>query len=168
VTFLIDGYNLMHAVGLATKALPAKAFDRARVRLLDWLADAVEGRAETVRVVFDSQRVSAPSTETAHRGVRVLFAHSQTADDRIAELVAAERRPEMVTVVSNDHPVREDARRRGCRVLACSEFVDWVIGTASRERERPEALEKPEPAATPAELAAWLEAFSTPKKRAEG
>ncbi|MBY0514138.1 MAG: hypothetical protein K2P78_09540, partial [Gemmataceae bacterium] len=30
VTYLVDGYNLLYAVGLATRAMSAAAFDRAR------------------------------------------------------------------------------------------------------------------------------------------
>src|SRR5262245_50616272 len=72
VTFLIDGYNLMHAVGLATSAMPGAQFERARTRLLDWLADGAKDRAE-LRVVFDAQNAPSPSLETRHRGVRVRF-----------------------------------------------------------------------------------------------
>src|SRR5438067_1004238 len=102
----------MHAVGLAAPALPAKAFERARGRFLDWLADAADGRAERLRVVFDARLAPAPSAEYPHRGVWVCFAYGQTADDRIEELLAGEPRPGAVAVVSNDGRVREDARRR--------------------------------------------------------
>jgi predicted RNA-binding protein with PIN domain len=166
VAFLIDGYNLMHAVGLAARSLPAKAFERARERLLDWLADATDGRGEQLRVVFDARSAPIPSAEYPHRGIRVCFAYGQTADDRIEELLAIEKRPEAVTVVSNDSRVREDARRRGCRVLACQEFVDWLLDDRS-DRAQPGSPEpdKPGPAATPDELAAWLAAFSRPNRR---
>ena len=69
--------------------------------------------------------------------------------------------------MSNDSRVREAGRRRGTMLLACEEFVDWAI---EPRRELPDAAEtpesdKPEPAATPAEMAAWLGAFSQPPKR---
>lgn len=165
--FLIDGYNLMHAVGLARQGLPAGALQRARTRFLDWLADAAQGRGATVRVVFDAQAAPTPSPETDHRGVRVCFAFGHTADDEIENLLAAERRPAGVTVVSNDSRVREAGRRRGTALQACEEFVDWAIAP---RREPPEVADrpepdKPEPAATPAEMAAWLATFSQPPKR---
>src|SRR4051812_35636003 len=112
VTYLIDGYNLMHAVGLAPTALPTGRLEPARRRFLDWLADAAGGRA--VRVVFDAQASVAASPEQDHRGVRVAFAHRRTADEMIEELVGAAPRPDRLTVVSNDNQVKEAARRRGC------------------------------------------------------
>jgi predicted RNA-binding protein with PIN domain len=169
VVFLIDGYNLMHAVGLLGPGPAPGGLDRARTRLLDWLADTTEGRGETLRVVFDAQAGPAPSRETVHRGVRVLFAFRRTADDLIEQLLAAEPVPARVTVVSNDNQVRETARRRGSAALTCAEFVDWCIeetpvADAHGSPEPPEA-EKPEPGATADEMAAWLAAFSLPKRK---
>jgi predicted RNA-binding protein with PIN domain len=164
VTFLIDGYNLMHAVGLLRPGPPSGALERARTRLLDWLADAAAGRDATLRVVFDAQTAPAASPEADHRGVRVRFSFRRTADDEIEELLAAEPVPARVTVVSNDARVREAGRRRGTAVRTCEEFVDWTLELTRRpDAAHPPQPEKPEePAATAAEMAAWLAAFSTP------
>jgi predicted RNA-binding protein with PIN domain len=166
VTYLIDGYNLLHAVGLAARGLPRKGLERARTKLLDWLADSLRDRPDVLRVVFDAQAAPAPSAEADHRGVRVRFAYRQTADELIDELVHAERHPARLTVVSNDGQVRDAGRHRGCAVLTCQEFVDWLIGAALVARAPgPPAPDKPEPTVTESEKAAWLAAFSQPKKR---
>jgi predicted RNA-binding protein with PIN domain len=165
VTFLIDGYNLMHAVGLLRHGVPAGGLERARTRFLDWLADGVKGRAEVLRVVFDAEKGPAASPESDRRGVRVRFAFRRTADDEIEELLAAEPAPARVTVVSNDARVQAAGRHRGCAVHTCEQFVDWLIegGTppVAHAAGVPGA-EKPESAATPDEMAAWLAAFSAP------
>ena len=67
VTYLVDGYNLLYAIGLANRNLPAKGLERARSRLLDWLADRMKGRDALVRVVFDAQNSPAPSSESCGR-----------------------------------------------------------------------------------------------------
>jgi predicted RNA-binding protein with PIN domain len=166
VTFLIDGYNLMHAAGLATRTMPAAQFERARTRFLDWLADGAKDRAE-LRIIFDAQHAPTPSLESAHRGVRVRFAFRQTADDLIEELVAAEPRPERLTVVSNDSRVREAARRAACTVLACEEFIDWLISSAGERDSEPgsnaPAPEKPEP--TSGDVDELLHVFDKPKPK---
>lgn len=163
--FLIDGYNLMHAVGLANRAMPAAQFDRARTRLLDWLADGGKGRAE-LRVVFDALNAPAPSFETLHRGVRVRFAFGQTADDLIEELIATESRPPLVTVVSNDSRVREAARRGGCSQLSCEEFTDWLLTPGERGAPAPASSsseEKPEP--TSRDFDELFSIFNKPKPK---
>lgn len=166
MVFLIDGYNLMHAVGLASRKLPG-SLDRARTRFLDWLADAARDRNAVLRVVFDAAATSRHSAEADRREVRVLFATGRTADELIEELVNADPRPDQLAIVSNDSQVQEVARRRGCGVRTCQEFTDWLIGgTAAPTAPAPEAAEKPDDDATADEMAAWLAAFSAaPEKR---
>jgi hypothetical protein len=165
VTFLIDGYNLMHAIGLLSKGVPARGLERARTRFLDWLAGAVKERSATIRVVFDAQSAGKASPEADHRGIRVLFSHGQTADDVIEDLLSSEQIPSRVTVVSNDTRLQTAGKRRGAAVFTCQEFVDWLIEESRHSPSPQPHPEKPEPSATPDEMAAWLSAFSTPKRK---
>jgi predicted RNA-binding protein with PIN domain len=162
VTFLIDGYNLMHAIGLASRRLPPKGLERARTRLLDWLADTLGDREDTVRVVFDAQKGPFPSSEYGHRGVRVRFAFRQTADEMIDELIHTAPHPARLTIVSNDSQVQDAGRRRRCAVFTCQEFVDWLIDDRPDPDAPPPPDDKPAPEPTPDEMAAWLDAFSAP------
>jgi len=161
VNALIDGYNLLHAIGLANRNLPAKGLERARIRLLDWLAERASGH--TLRVIFDGQNSAAPSAESDHRGVKVRFSFRQTADELIEEIIRVEPMPDRITVVSNDGQVREAARRRNCTVLTCEEFVD-ELNAKRAPAAKPAPRDEREPA-TPEEMAAWLDAFSRPKPR---
>lgn len=165
VTFLIDGYNLMHAIGLVRVGLPQKQLAPARTRLLDWLADAARGRTDTLRVVFDAQNGPAPTGEYAHRGVRVRFAFGRTADDEIEELVAATTAPATATVVSNDGRVQEAARRRGCGVFTCQGFVDWLLAPPRAPDDAPPPDDKPVPPPTASELAEWATVFGGDRRQ---
>ena len=162
--FLIDGYNLMHAVGMLRVGLPQKQLAPARTRFLDWLADAARNRPDTLRVVFDAVNGPAPSSEYGHRGVRVRFAFKQTADEQIEELVRAVGVPKSAAVVSNDGQVQEAARRRGCGVFTCQGFVDWLLAPPRDPEAPPPPDDKPVPDPTPDELAAWEAAFSAKKR----
>ena len=165
VTYLIDGYNLMHASGLARRGLPAGALHQARGRFLEWLADAAKVRGAPIRVVFDAANTTSHSAESDHQGVRVRFARGRTADDDIEELLAAEAHPSGITVVSNDSRLRESARRRGAGFLSCEEFIDWAIDPRqplTAPDPLPPRPEKPETVPSDAEQAALLAAFSQP------
>ena len=162
MTFLIDGYNLMHAVGYATKAMPAGELARGRTRLLDWIADARGDRPDTVRVVFDAVE-GRKSNESTHRGLFVRYAYRQTADDAIEALVAAEKHPKKLAVVSNDNRIRDAARRKSCAVFGCEEFVDWLLKSALVPSVAvPPETDKPAATATDDEMTAWLDVFSQP------
>jgi hypothetical protein len=171
VSFLVDGYNLLHALGLATRDMPAAAFDSARRRLLDWIADHLNNRAD-VRIVFDAQHAPEPTLEMVYRGLRVQFAFAQTADDAIEAWIATEANPNSLIVVSNDGRVREAARRGDCCYLNCADFIDWLLshrpppGTppaAAANPRDPWHEDKPEP--TPRDIDELLPVFHQPKPR---
>src|SRR5436190_10237340 len=113
---LIDGYNLLHAIGLARKGGGRAGWDAARRQLLDWLADQLGPAAAGVTVVFDAQRSTGGLVAETHRGLRVLRDRGRAADDVIEDLLRAEPSPESLTVVSNDARIRDAATRRGAGV----------------------------------------------------
>ena len=156
--FLIDGYNLLHALGLARKGGTRAEWDRARVQLLDWLADQHGSSSPKVTVVFDAQKARGALYEEGHRGLRVLVARGQTADAVIARLVACEPLPATLAVVSNDHEVRAAAERAGCVVRGCQEYVDELLDRRKAVLPLPIETVKDEEA-TEEELAEWLKAF---------
>lgn len=164
--FLIDGYNLLHAVGWLTPKVPRQQLEGARLRLLDWLADAPATKAPDVRhlVVFDALKGRAPSVGQSHRGILVHYAYRRTADDLIEELLQAEPTPRLVTVVSNDQRLMESARRQGSRGWGCTAFIDWLIIPPTTPGEEPGSPEKP-PGPSEAEIEEWLSVFQTPKRR---
>jgi predicted RNA-binding protein with PIN domain len=166
MTFLIDGYNLMHAVGLLPRGTtPQGGLERARIRFLDWLAASSKDRSALLRVVFDAQNAPTASPEAEHKGIHFLFSFHETADDLIEELLASERMPSRVTVVSNDTRLQTAGHRRGAVVKTCQQFVDWLIEKPHESTSPSPEAEKPEQEASPDEMDAWLSAFREPKPR---
>jgi predicted RNA-binding protein with PIN domain len=161
VVFLIDAYNLMHAAGVVGRTKTG-SLKSARRRLLDWLADGVRSRADTLRVIFDGQTAPADSGEETYCGLQVKFAFRATADDAIeAELAGLPRRG--AVVVSDDTRLHEAARRRGCEAWGCARFVDWLIEPPKPKEAVPiPNVEKPTLPGGDEEL---LKAFATPKLR---
>jgi predicted RNA-binding protein with PIN domain len=166
MNFIIDGNNLMHALGLAKRGMPQPQFERARLATLDWLAKGLKNRAVTFRVVFDAQHSTTPIMGFVHRGVRVQFSFQETADDVIARDVETEPKPLSLIVVSNDTGVTDAARRAQCHSLSCQEFMDWTLSPAKAapfgEPEEP-VPEKPEVNAD--EVNELLQVFSKPKPK---
>jgi predicted RNA-binding protein with PIN domain len=161
VTFLIDGYNLLHAVGWAPLDGRLKP---ARRKLLDWLADSLSQHSADLRLIFDAQEGRSTRSEFTHRGIPVRFAVGRTADDLIEELLAASSTPTGLTVVSNDLRLHESARRSGARGWTCPQFLDWLAGPEQKPPSVPATqYEKPEGSSDlEAEL---LQAFQMPKPK---
>ncbi|HVK09322.1 MAG TPA: NYN domain-containing protein [Gemmataceae bacterium] len=156
--YLIDGYNLLHAIGLARTYGGRAGWDRARSQLLDWLADRHGPNANDVTVALDAQNARGPGVVSeVHRGLRVMRKLGRSADDLIEDLVTTESSPATLTVVSNDARVRSAAARRRCPYLKCGEYVDALMSPARTVGPQP-AAEKDE-SATPEEIAVWQKAF---------
>lgn len=157
--YLIDGYNLTYALGLARRNGGRAAWDRGRRLLLDWLADRHGPAAGNVTVIFDAQNSLGGVVEETHRGLRVLRDRGRTADDLIEDLLRDEPAPATLTVVSNDGRVREAAARRGCPVLRCEEYVDRLLNPPRPADTPAQSADEKDVRPTAAERAGWEKAF---------
>jgi hypothetical protein len=156
--FLIDGYNLLYALGQLTPRSGRPALAGARRWLL---AQLRLGHGAGVTVVYDGKR--APPGTPGDQGsgdVRVEFSQGESADDLIEGLIAAEPSPRALTVVSDDHRIRQAARRRGCPVLGCLDYAERHLQPGRREPApaSPEQPAKPEQE-SPEEAERWLREF---------
>jgi hypothetical protein len=143
MSFLIDGYNLLHAMGLLRGKVGPKGLEKARLGLLGLLR-AVYGDEEAsgVTVVFDAAKAPpwAPQEED-YQGIHVRFAvQHQQADDLIETLIHDDSAPRRLTVVSDDQRIRHAAERRQCMVSGCAEYLHWL---EQHRRERRAAGREP-------------------------
>jgi predicted RNA-binding protein with PIN domain len=164
---LIDGYNLMFALGLLGKRLGPDGFRKVRHRFLNDLAavlDPVEAHQTTV--VFDAS--SPPGhlpAEGRHKGMTVVFAvDDDDADTRLERLIAKHSAPKGLTVVSSDHRVRRAASRRGAKAVTADEFWSTLEGRKRSKGARPSQPVTDEERArregpSPEEAGFWLAEF---------
>jgi hypothetical protein len=159
---LIDGYNLLHAMGVLSGRVGPAGLEKARLRLLGLLHGTYGDEAATVTVVFDAANAPPEADDTAdYHGIHVRFARQYAeADDLIEDLVRHDSAPRHLTVVSDDHRIRDAARRRQCTILGCAEYVDW-LARHRRERHRPPAESSAKPGhPSEAETEHWLREFA--------
>lgn len=150
--FLIDGYNLLHAVGMPARVERGQ-LQRHRERLLALIHE--RHAHDGVTVVFDAHH--APKNvgrEQTILGIRVIFADG-VADERIHEILAHDSAPRTLTVVSSDNQVQESARRRGAKSLSAQAFLDDMTPPAP-PRARP-----PEKPVADADRQHWLDVFQS-------
>jgi predicted RNA-binding protein with PIN domain len=139
MSILIDGYNLLNAVGIAGCRAGPGNLQRARRAMLNVLAESLDPAGlERTTVVFDAQDPPPGlPREIRHRGLRVRFAaREQDADTLIEELVRADSAPRRLTVVSSDHRVQRAARRRRARAV---DSDLWYAEILRQRRQRLQA-----------------------------
>jgi uncharacterized protein len=135
--YLIDGYNLLYAIGLLHQRSRPEELKRARLRLLALLHQRFGDQSSQLTIVFDSPRQpESKPTEFEHEGIHVRFAvEGGTADDLIESIISHCASPGLLSVVSDDRRIQHAAERKGCVVETCSEFLDELAhDAASRPR----------------------------------
>ena len=136
---LIDGYNLLHAVGIIGRGIGPGGLERSRLALLNFLVESLESReVATTTVVFDAQEAP-PGAPRAmnHRGIEVRFSTGyKDADAMIDELIRADSAPRRLTVVSSDHQVQRSARRRKARAVDSDVWYAEIVRKRLDRRTR--------------------------------
>lgn len=156
--YLIDGYNLAHQLTLRAGQVSMSELAKARSDLLQHLARRHGDETGEVTVVFDANLACGIEFQQTMFGIDVRMAVGESADDVIERLVKAHSVPKQLTIVSDDHRVQAAGRHRGCRVLGCPDYLDFLdrrpIGSpAVADPEKPQVV-------GPDELAQWERAFS--------
>ena len=107
-------------------------------RLVEQLTALAETSGDELTVVFDGRPArSGPPEAPEGALLRVLYARRRgpnAADERIAELVAADAEPASLTVVTSDRALRREVERLGGHVVGA--------GTLLRRLESPRATPK--------------------------
>ena len=159
---LIDGYNMLYALGrLAPRSTP-DALQGARRWLFDLLRP-IAVAPTSITVVFDSRNDSPHMrTQEITSGVCFLYSRGQTADDLIEDLIETAPDPRDLIVVSNDNRIKLAARHGKARSVGCLDYYEEFIlpGPASASEAAPAADSSTERGEMSAEETEhWLEVF---------
>ena len=138
--YLVDGNNVMGQRVGWHKDKPA-----ARRALLDELAQFALAKHARVTVVFDGAPEAHFPDGASYRGVRIFYAaRGSNADERIKQLVEADRERRQLLVVTSDRALTDYVRRCGAKVLRAGEFrrlIDELreqrTHTSQAEADRP-------------------------------
>ena len=129
---IIDGYNLMHAAGLARRHYAAGDLERCRNRLVQSIADNLSADAlRQTTVVFDAfTSESNANRQQAFGDLLIVFApKGQDADGVIEEMLLKHSVPRRVMVVSSDHRLHRAASRRKARCIDSEDFWENISAT---------------------------------------
>jgi len=158
---VIDGYNLMHAAGLARASYAPGDLERCRLKLLSLLAGFLgEERCHRTTVVFDAKS-SPPGgvRQDMFKGILIEYSPpGQEADDVIESAIRRHSAPKQLLVVSSDHRLHKAARRRRAHARDSDLFLEDCERQARRHAPAPPVV-KPGDELSPAAIEAWLAAF---------
>ncbi len=160
---LIDGYNLLSAVGILGRGVGPGSLHRARLALLNFLAESLEPQEiSRTTVVFDAADPPPGLPRTVdHRGLSVRFASQyEDADTLIEELIRADSAPRRLTVVSSDHRLQRAARRRRARAVDSHVWYGEIVrGREQRRRSTPDVPARPPVPLLEEDVNYWIRQF---------
>ena len=156
---LIDGYNLLYALGRLGPRSTIDALQGAR-RWLFVLLRPVAVAPTRITVVFDSKTNTTDSrTQEIASGVCFLYSRGQTADDLIEDLIDADPNPRDLLVVSNDNRIKQAARHGKAQSIGCLDYYERFL-MPQQVKEPAKVPSKTEPEVISAEETEhWLEVF---------
>ena len=139
---LVDAWNVLHQTGV----LPP---DMAGVGLKG-LGRLIQGsRWGSGRVLLVCDGTPKGPHAGLPTGMHVAFSGpDREADDLIEAQISASTAPRLLTVVSSDRRIKAAARKRGCKVLTSSAFLERLVRDAQRPSrsapKRPDKVDLPE------------------------
>lgn len=136
---IIDGYNLMHAMGLGRSSYGPGDLERSRNQLIQQVNSALDHSvaADSV-IVFDS-------SQTGHRGppqngqtpLHVMYSRDgRDADAEIELMLGCHSSPKQVLIISSDHRLHKAARRRKARCMDSEDFCSQLEPSRNRSKNR--------------------------------
>jgi predicted RNA-binding protein with PIN domain len=169
--WLIDGYNLLHAVTSLGPRLGPDELRRRRKRFLNDLAHRLGPvEASHATVVFDARDPPAQlPLQSRHKGMTVIFAVAEEdADTRIEEMIREHAAPRSLTVVSSDRRIRRAAARRKARAITADEFWGQLRARPGPQPPPPDVQPAEPPPLTEEESAYWQQEFRELAESPEG
>lgn len=123
--FVVDGYNLLHALKNANVGLPAD-FAASRKRMVELLSHLCERESGRARVFFDGTPGEVGAGELAYPHVKVIFCGParEAADEAVREFVENASEPRKLLVISSDREVVKACRLSGAKVLSSQAMAD--------------------------------------------
>ena len=158
---LIDGYNLLHAIGYHGDLSEPGVLESARVRMLEKLSQYLtEEERKNSLVIFDAgHRSKDLEHQYVRNSIRVEFAIDHLdADSRILELIRNDNVPKQLLVVSSDHRIQRTAKARHASFLDSDQ---WLVLLESRLQSVGEEVDPDAPLKPETENDYWMELFSS-------
>ena len=155
MAIIVDGYNFISAAAI-TVDHGAYSLEKSRQALVRFLvAVLTDKERRSTTIVFDGRNAPPGLPDSYQRAdVKIVFARRhEDADTVIGRLIQADHHPRSLTVVSSDHAIQRDARRRKCRAV---DSEVWYAEMVRRARSK-----NPLASATPEEdqITEWLQEF---------
>ena len=154
--YIIDGYNLIHAIPSLKKLLTHDGF-QAREQLIVLVSRLTYKRKFRCTIVFDGAKPQDHHPAPNHSPLHIVFSAPQTADAKIKSMIDLSKNRTLLVIVSSDHEILGYARECSCTTHTSNYFRNLLFEEPDKGEEKdPTALSK-------GQIEEWLKIFGDKK-----
>ncbi|HTR82814.1 MAG TPA: NYN domain-containing protein [Bacteroidota bacterium] len=136
--YIIDGYNLMHAIPSLKKLLAHDGF-QAREQLVDLVARMTFRRKIRCTVVYDGVKPHDQRTSQTHSPVHVMYASPLSADAKIKSMIEQSKNRTLLVIISSDREITDFAKACSCTTHTAKYFSNLLFEEDDRGEEKESA-----------------------------
>jgi predicted RNA-binding protein with PIN domain len=153
--YIIDGYNLIHAIPSLKKLLARDAV-QAREQLIEHVSRLTHRRKFRGTIVFDGAR---PQNDfgSSNAPIHVVYAAPLSADEKIKSLIEHAPNRAWLVVISSDHEILNFARVCACTTHTSTYFARMLFETETGGEEKEQS------SLSKSQLDEWLRLFGEGK-----
>jgi len=150
--FIIDGYNVIHAIPSLKKTLAHDAMS-ARELLIHSVAQLTHQKKFRCTIVFDGVAPSDSAKQSPHAPVHVIYSSPLNADAKIKQMIEQSKNRSLLVIVSSDREILSFAKVCSCETHTSKHFANILFSTNKT------VAEKSDTPLSQAQINEWLKIF---------
>ena len=155
--YIIDGYNLIHAIPSLKKLLTHDAF-QAREQLAYLISRLTYKKKFRCTIVFDGVKPPPPHPSPAHSPVHIVFSSPLSADAKIKSMIEQSKNRSQLVIISSDREIQNFAKICSAETHASKYFSNLLF-------EEPDTGEEKDAGTlSKSQVDEWLKIFGRGKK----
>ncbi len=123
--YIIDGYNLIHAIPSLKKTLNHHA-ESARELLIHAVEQLAVQKNIRCSIIFDGHSPVSFAKHSAHGPVHVIHSAPHSADEKITKMIEESNRRIDIVVITSDQEILRRARAFSCRTHSSKHFANLL------------------------------------------
>ena len=150
--YIIDGYNVIHAIPSLKKTLSHNA-ETARELLIHSVAQMTHQKKFRCTIVFDGVTPINSPKQSPHAPVHIVFSSPLNADSRMKQMIESSKNRSLLVIVSSDREILNFARVCSCQTHTSKHFANLLASSDDT------SIEKSEASLTQSQVREWLKIF---------
>ena len=150
--FIIDGYNVIHAVPALKKTLLHDA-ESARELLIHSVGQLTHTKKFRCSIIFDGTAPDHSLKQPAHAPVHVVYSFPFTADGKIKQMIEHSRNRSLLTIITSDREILRFAKNYSCQTHTSTYFHNLL------SEANDTVTEKSDVALSKSQIDEWLKIF---------